>query len=88
MRKEDFVFYEVDNTNGHTDYWFIVGGETQKQLTEKYNEMCMVGVREAVYSQDEDIVGIKRQFHWSYDVVISDDELLKEILKSIVKEMN
>jgi hypothetical protein len=88
MRKEDFVFYEVDNTNGHTDYWFIVEGETQKQLTEKYNEMCMVGVREVVYSQDEDIVGIKRQFHWNYDVVISDDESLKETLKSIIKEMN
>ena len=86
--RKDFVFYEVDNTNGHTDYWFIVLGETRKQLTEKYNEMCMVGVKEIVYSQDEDIVGIKRQFHWSYDVVISDDETLKEILKSIIKEMN
>lgn len=50
--------------------------------------MCMVSVREVVYSQDEDVVGIKRQFHWSCDVVISEDNSLKEILKSIIKEMN
>ena len=88
MRKEDFIFEEIKNTDGHTDYWFVVGGETQKQLTEQYKEMGMVGVTKVVYSQDEDIVGINRQFHWSYDVVISEDETLKVILKSIIKEMN
>ena len=46
----------------------------------------MVGVTSVVYSEDEDIVGVRRQFHWNYDVVIANDNFLKEMLKSIVKD--
>ena len=86
MRKEDFKLRGTECKNGHIDCWFNVSGETEKELTDKYREMCMVGVTEVVYSKDEDIVGIKRLFPFNYDVVISDDESLKELLKSIIYE--
>jgi hypothetical protein len=47
-------------------------------------EQGMIGVTEVVYSKEEDIVGIKRQFHWNFDVIIDNDNLLKELLKSII----
>ena len=87
MRKEDFRLSEVDRSNGHIDYWFYVDGETEKELTDKYREQCMVGVTGVVYSEDEDIVGIERQFYFNYDVVISDDDSLKEMLKSIAQDI-
>lgn len=88
MRKEDFRLKEVDRSNGHIDYWFNVNGETEKELTDKYAEMCMVEVTSVVYSKDEDVVGVRRQFHWNYDVIISDDDSLKEMLKSIVRDLS
>ena len=84
MRKEDFKIGIIECKDGHIDYWFYVNGETEKELTNKYREMCMIGVTEVVYSKDEDIVGIKRLFPFNYDVVLSDDESLKELLKSII----
>lgn len=86
MRKEDFKLGITEYKDGHIDYWFNVSGETEKELTDKYMEMCMVGVTEVVYSKDEDVVGIKRLFPFNYDVVLSDDESLKELLKSIIYE--
>ena len=86
MRKEDFKLGITECKDGHIDYWFKVSGETEKELTDKYMEMCMVGVTEVVYSKDEDIVGVKRMFPFNYDVVLSDDESLKELLKSIIYE--
>ena len=88
MRKEDFKFKVVDRSDGHIDYWFDVNGETEEELTLKYREQCMVGVTSVVYSEDEDIVGVRRQFHWNYDVVISDDNTLKTMLKDIVKGLD
>lgn len=87
MRKEDFKLGITECKDGHIDYWFNVGGETEKELTDKYMEMCMVGVTEVVYSKDEDVVGIKRLFPFNYDVVLSDDESLKELLKSIIYDV-
>ena len=84
MKKEDFKFKEINGDNGHIDYWFSVEGETAKELTDKYMEQGMIEVTEVVYAKDEDIVGVKRQFHWNFDVIIDNDSLLKELLKSIV----
>lgn len=84
MRKEDFKLEKVDCSNGHIDYWFNINGETEEELTDKYREQCMVGITSVVYSADEDVVGVKRQFHWNYDVVISNDDSLKTMLRDIV----
>ena len=88
MKKEDFKFKEINGDNNHIDYWFSVEGETEKELTDKYMEQGMVGVTEVVYSKDEDIVGVKRQFHWNFDVIIDDDISLKELLKSITDSLH
>lgn len=88
MNKEDFKFEKLDIRDGHIDYWFDINGETEKELTNKYMEMCMVGITGAVYSEDEDIVGIRRQFHWNYDVIVVDDEALKDVLKSIIRDLS
>lgn len=85
MKKEDFEFIEIDRTDGHIDYWFKVIGETRQELNRKYGgEQAFVGVFSVLYSKDEDIAGVRRQFHCSYDVVLADDTL-KETLKSIVE---
>jgi hypothetical protein len=83
MKKEDFKFKEI----GYIDYWFFVEGETAKELTDKYMEQGMIGVTEVVYSKDEDIVGVKRQFPWNFDVIIDNDNLLKELLKSMIDSL-
>lgn len=83
----DFVLDRIDRANGHEDYWFTVNGETAKYLTRQYMEQCMVGVTECVYSADEDIVGVKRQFHFNYDVVLSDNKQLKDVLKELTDDV-
>jgi hypothetical protein len=87
MKKEDLKFKEVNEDNGYIDYWFFVEGETAKELTDKYMEQGMIGVTEVVYSKDEDIVGVKRQFPWNFDVIIDNNSLLKELLKSIISSL-
>ena len=87
MKKEDFKFKEINGDSGHIDYWFSVEGETEKELTDKYMEQGMIGVTEVVYSKDADMVGVKRQFPWNFDVIVDNDSLLKELLKSIISSL-
>lgn len=83
MRKEDFKLDRKDTDNGHEDYWFKVSGRTEKELTEKYMEQSMVSVTDCVYSKDEDVVGVKRLFPFNYDVILCDDDRLKQILREL-----
>lgn len=46
----------------------------------------MVGVPEIIYTKDKDIVGVKRQFPFNYDVILSDDKKLKNILMELSNE--
>lgn len=85
MNEKDFTLFKNEKENGHNDFWFKVSGESQKELENDFNEMCMVGVDEVVYSKDEDVVGIKRIFPFNYDVVLSDNLLLKSILCGLSK---
>lgn len=85
MKKEDFTLKRINKTEEHEDYWFAVSGETQKSLGKQYNEMCMVDVVEVVYSKDEDVVGIKRLFPFNFDVIMSKDDDLKNILRELSK---
>lgn len=85
MNKDNFTIIRIDESNGHEDYWFTADKEVLDDLEFEYGEMCMIGITEIVYSKDEDVVGIKRQFPFNYDVVISDDEELKSILREIVE---
>lgn len=88
MNKENFTLDRVDRKDEHEDYWFKTDKISDKELSDKYMEMCMIGVTEVVYSKDEDIVGIKRQFPFNYDVVLSDDEDLKRMLNARIDEEN
>ena len=88
MNKENFTLDRVDRKDGHEDYWFKTDKISDKELSDKYMEMCLVGVTEVVYSKDEDVVGIKRQFPFNYDVVLSDDEDLKRMLNARIDEEN
>lgn len=58
MKREDFVFDHMDDE--YEDYWFKVVGDTKDELTKKYMEMCMVSVTEVVYSNKEQVLGVKR----------------------------
>jgi len=88
MNKENFTLDRVDRKDEHEDYWFKTDKISDKELSDKYMEMCMIGVTGVVYSKDEDIVGIKRQFPFNYDVVLSDDEDLKRMLNARIDEEN
>ena len=85
--KENFKFDHVVEANGHKDYWFKTDTVSDDELTDKYMEQGMVGVTDVIYSKDEDFVGIKRLFPFSFDVITPDDRELKNILKELVKEM-
>ena len=85
MNKKDFTMSRVDKEHGHEDYWFKVTGETQKELENEYMEMSMVGVPEVVYSRDENVAGVKRLFPFNFNVVLSEDEKLKALLKELVE---
>lgn len=86
ISKDSFKLNRVDKQNGHEDYWFITDKTSDEYLTKKYMEMCMVGVPEVVYSKDENVVGVKRQFPFNYDVILPDDEELKNILMILSDE--
>ena len=45
----------------------------------------MKAVFRVVYSKDEDIVGIERTFPFNYDVIRSEDDELKSILRELSK---
>lgn len=81
-KKEEFIFDHIDEA--FKDYWFRVVGETQKELTDKYMDMCMISVTDVVYSAAENICGIKRLFPFNCDVIASTDNELKELLEKIV----
>mgnify|MGYP000111114495 FL=1 len=86
MDKHNFILSRVDKTNDHEDYWFKTDKISDEELSKDHMEQCMIGVTEVVYSRDEDIVGIKRLFPFNFDVVLSNDENLKAILKEIIDE--
>lgn len=85
MHKTDFEFIKFDAE--YQDYWFKVKGEAAKELDHRHRDQCMVGVVEVLYSKADDIVGVKRIFHFSSDVVIDDDESLKKMLIEIIDEL-
>ena len=85
MNIKDFIFEHYDSE--YEDYWFKVIGDTRKELTDQYMEMCMIEVTEVVYSVKEDFVGIKLLFPFNYQVVKSTDETLKNLLIDLTKNL-
>ena len=53
MNKENFTLDRVDRKDEHEDYWFKTDEISDKELSDKYMEMCMIGVTEVVYSKEE-----------------------------------
>ena len=86
LNEQDFIFIKKDEL--YQDYWFECNGDSQKILTKKYMEMCMVEVSEVVYSKSENIIGVKRLFPFNYDVIIPDDNELKNILLTLVSKVD
>lgn len=86
LNEQDFIFIKKDEL--YQDYWFECNGDSQKILTKKYMEMCMVEVSEVVYSKSENIIGVKRLFPFNYDVIIPDDNELKNILLILVSKVD
>ena len=84
MKMEDFEFIRKDINGIHQDYYFKVYGESKEQLTKKYYEYGMVEVTRCIYSKDEDVIGIQRQYPFNYDVIIIKDAELKNILISLI----
>lgn len=84
LTKEDFSLDRVEKTDGHEDYWFTTSNKADEFLCHKYMEQGCEHVFEVVYSKDENIVGIKRQYRFNWDVTISPNLQLKEILKEII----
>ena len=79
MKREDFIFDHMDDE--YEEYWFRV-------VSYPKDEMCMVSVTEVVYSNKEQALGVKRLFPFNYDVIMPDDTELKDMLKSLVNEVN
>ena len=85
MNTKDFIFDHYDSE--YEDYWFKVIGDTQKELTDKYMEMCMIEVTGVVYSVKGDVVGVKQLFPFNYQVIESTDETLRNLLINLTKSL-
>ena len=85
MKAEDFIFQRYGGAFG--DYWFKVVGDSQKELTNRYQEQSMIEVSEVVYSTEEIVLGIKRLFPWNFDVIEVIDPELEAILIQIIDEL-
>lgn len=83
MNKENLILDRIDKSDGHEDYWYKTDKISDEYLSNRYKEQSMVGVSAVVYSKDEDAVGIKRLFPFNFDVILSNDEQLKSILKEL-----
>lgn len=86
LTQEDFTLDKIEKENGHEDYWFKTSDKADKFLCWKYGEQGCEHVFEVVYSKDENIVGIKRQYRFNWDVTISPNLQLKSILISLIGE--
>lgn len=85
MNKMDFELDRLEIQDGHEDYWFKVSGDSLKELEKELWEQSMQQVTSVVYSKDEDIVGVRRDFLWNWDVVLSDNKELNAVLKELTK---
>lgn len=89
--KEDFTFSrkETDTYEGetYTDYWFKTSENADKILTSEHFEQGLEHIFEVVYLFTDECVGIKRQFRLNSDVIESNDEELKNLLKEMVAEI-
>lgn len=83
MKSEDFKLCKTENSKGHEDYWYETSKEANEYLTNKYMEQGMKAIFRVVYSKDEDVVGVERTFQFNYDVIIVEDEELKNILRDL-----
>jgi hypothetical protein len=83
MNKLDFELDRKELVDGHEDYWFKVNGDSLKELEAELWEQSMIQVTSVVYSKDEDVVGVRRDFPWNWDVVLFDNKELKNILKEL-----
>ena len=81
----DFNF--IEKYDGYEDYWFEVSGKSKEILTDRYMEMCMIEVSKVVYSKKDDIIGVRRQFPFNYDVITPDDNELNNILLLLVNKV-
>lgn len=86
IKSNDFNF--IEKYDGYEDYWFEVNGESKNILTDRYMEMCMVEVSKVVYSKKDDIIGVRREFPFNYNVITPDDNELKNILLLLVNKVD
>ncbi len=86
MNPNDFVFNNYDSE--HKDYWFDVksGSESEKYLTKKYMEQCMVCISKVVYSKGDGALGVEKFFPFNRYVSLVEDEELRGILTSLINE--
>jgi hypothetical protein len=85
MNKMDFELDRLETADGHEDYWFKVNGDSLKELEKELWEQSMLQVTSVVYSKDEDIVGVRRDFPWNWDVVLSENKELNGVLKELTR---
>ena len=85
--KENFSFDRVEKINGHEDYWFKTDKTSENELTNEYMDQGVVGIPFVIYSKDEDIIAIRRQYMFNIDFITPKDDELKSILVQMVKYM-
>ena len=88
MDKKDFLFEKLDTSDGHRDFWFKITGTSRSTLEGNLAETGFRAVLRCVYSQDEDFVAVERIFVFNRDVILYEDNELKEILKSLAEELS
>lgn len=87
MDKTNFKFIRLNSPNKFKDYWFKTDKTSKNELMNEYIEQGMVGIPFVIFSKDEDIIAIKRQFMFNFDFITPTNDKLKSILACMVRGM-
>lgn len=87
MDKTNFKFIRLNSPNKFKDYWFKTDKTSKNELMNEYIEQGMVGIPFVIFSKDEDIITIKRQFMFNFDFITPTNDKLKSILACMVRGM-
>lgn len=91
MDKLDLLFTRLDTTDEYEDYWFVVLGDTERELKQIYSENSMTLITRAIYFTKEDVVGLEISSFVSLppkrEIIIVENEELKSIMIDRVNEM-
>lgn len=80
---DDFIFDSVFNG----EYYFMVSGETQKKLNEKFNDMGFKLVNAVIYCPASDTIKAECFYIFNVSYYEFEDEEIESVVKQMYQEL-